>query len=58
MAASPSRAGRRVVFFPFPHQGHFNPVLRLASALHAGGFAVTVFHTDLRTPDPTDYPSD
>lgn len=60
MAASPSRAGRRVrvVFFPFPYQGHFNPVLRLASALHARGLAVTVFHTDLRAPDPADYPSD
>ncbi|CAN6285448.1 unnamed protein product [Urochloa humidicola] len=57
--ASPSRAaGRRVVFFPFPYQGHFNPVLRLASALHARSVAITVFHTDLRAPDPADYPSD
>ncbi|CAL4963056.1 unnamed protein product [Urochloa decumbens] len=56
---SPSRAaGHRVVFFPFPYQGHFNPVLRLAGALHARGVAVTVFHTDLRAPDPADYPSD
>ncbi|CAO2187404.1 unnamed protein product [Urochloa humidicola] len=57
--ASPSRAaGRRVVFFPFPYQGHFNPVLRLASALHAPCVAITVFHTDLHAPDPADYPSD
>ncbi|CAL5028797.1 unnamed protein product [Urochloa decumbens] len=57
--ASPSRAaGRRVVFFPFPYQGHFNPLLRLAGALHARGVMVTVFHTDLRAPDPADYPSD
>ncbi|PUZ44733.1 hypothetical protein GQ55_8G141100 [Panicum hallii var. hallii] len=56
--ASPSRAGRRVVLFPFPYQGHFNPVLRLAGAVHARGLAVTVFHTDLRAPDPADYPSD
>lgn len=56
--ASPIRAGHRVVFFPFPYQGHFNPMLRLAGALHAHGVEVTVFHTDLRAPDPDDYPSD
>uniref|UniRef100_K3YM82 Glycosyltransferase n=1 Tax=Setaria italica TaxID=4555 RepID=K3YM82_SETIT len=56
--ASSIRAGRRVVCFPFPYQGHFNPMLRLAGALHAGGVAITVFHTDLRAPDPDDYPSD
>ncbi|KAL6875774.1 hypothetical protein ACP4OV_013287 [Aristida adscensionis] len=48
----------RVVFFPFPYQGHFNPVLLLAGALHARGLAVTVFHTGLREPDPADYPAD
>ncbi|VAI82757.1 unnamed protein product [Triticum turgidum subsp. durum] len=49
---------RRVVFFPFPFLGHFNPVLRLAGALHARGLAVTVFHTEQRVPDPADYPAD
>ncbi|RCV30178.1 hypothetical protein SETIT_6G073000v2 [Setaria italica] len=58
MASPTIRAGRRVVFFPLPYQGHFNPMLRLAGALHARGVAVTVFHTDLRAPDPTYYPSD
>ncbi|TVU25595.1 hypothetical protein EJB05_28097, partial [Eragrostis curvula] len=53
-----SEAGGRVVFFPFPYQGHFNPVLRLAGALHTRGLAVTVFHTELRAPDPTDFPTD
>ncbi|KAF7106843.1 hypothetical protein CFC21_107548 [Triticum aestivum] len=48
---------RRVVFFPFPFLGHFNPVLRLAGALHARGLAVTVFHTEQRVPDPADYPA-
>ncbi|KAL6592953.1 hypothetical protein ACP70R_049249 [Stipagrostis hirtigluma subsp. patula] len=58
-AMAPCRgAGRRVVLFPFPYQGHFNPVLRLAGALHARGLAITVFHTDLRAPDPADYPAD
>lgn len=56
--ASSNGAGGRVVFFPFPYQGHFNPVLRLAGALHARGLAVTVFHTELRAPDPADFPAD
>ncbi|OEL13079.1 DIMBOA UDP-glucosyltransferase BX8 [Dichanthelium oligosanthes] len=56
--AAMAGAGRRVVFFPFPFQGHFNPVMRLASALHARGLAVTVFHTELRSPNPADYPAD
>ncbi|CAN6362898.1 unnamed protein product [Urochloa humidicola] len=59
MASLSRAAGHRVVFFPFPYQGHFNPLLRLASALHARGAAFTVFHTDLHAPpDPADYPSD
>jgi UDP-glucosyltransferase BX9 len=58
MSSSRSGAVRRVVVFPFPYQGHFNPVLRLAGALHARGLAVTVFHTDLCAPDPADYPAD
>ncbi|CAN6381200.1 unnamed protein product [Urochloa humidicola] len=59
MASLSRAAGHRVVFFPFPYQGHFNPLLRLASALHARGAAVTVFHTDLHAPpDLADYPSD
>ncbi|CAD6257478.1 unnamed protein product [Miscanthus lutarioriparius] len=48
MSSSCSGAVRRVVLFPFPYQGHFNPVLRLAGALHARG----------RAPDPADYPAD
>ncbi|KAL6592951.1 hypothetical protein ACP70R_049247 [Stipagrostis hirtigluma subsp. patula] len=52
-----SGAGRRVVLFPFPYQGHLTPMLRLAAALHARGLAVTVLHTDLRAPDPADHPA-
>ncbi|CAO2145089.1 unnamed protein product [Urochloa humidicola] len=51
-------AGRRVVFFPIPYQGHFNPVMRLARALHTRGLDITVFHTEIRAPDPADYPAD
>lgn len=49
-------AGGRVVVFPFPFQGHFNPVMRLARALHARGLAITVFHSGAL--DPADYPAD
>ncbi|CAN6373524.1 unnamed protein product [Urochloa humidicola] len=51
-------AGRRVVFFPVPYQGHFNPVMRLARTLHTRGLDITVFHTEFRAPDPADYPAD
>lgn len=53
-----AEVGRRVVFFPFPYHGHSSPVLRLASALHTRGFAVTVFHTEFRAPDRADSPAD
>jgi UDP:flavonoid glycosyltransferase YjiC (YdhE family) len=58
MAGAGVGDGRRVVFFPFPYHGHATPLLRLASALHARGFTVTVFHTELRAPNPADYPAD
>ena len=38
--------------FPFPFQGHINPMLQLADALHARGLPVTVFHTRFNAPDP------
>ncbi|OEL17323.1 DIMBOA UDP-glucosyltransferase BX8 [Dichanthelium oligosanthes] len=41
----------RVLLFPLPYQGHINPMLRLAAALHARGFAITVVHTETRAPD-------
>ncbi|TVU25601.1 hypothetical protein EJB05_28103, partial [Eragrostis curvula] len=56
--ASRNGPGGRVVFFPFPYQVHFNPVLRLAGALHARRLAVIVFHTELRAPDPADFAGD
>ncbi|CAO2150151.1 unnamed protein product [Urochloa humidicola] len=48
----------RAVFFPVPYQGHFNPVMRLARALHTRGLDIIVFHTEFRAPDPADYPAD
>ncbi|PAN44235.1 hypothetical protein PAHAL_9G027100 [Panicum hallii] len=60
MAAESSavQGGRRrhVLLFPLPYQGHINPMFRLASLLHAHGFAVTVFHTHFNAPDPARHP--
>ncbi|CAL5079414.1 unnamed protein product [Urochloa decumbens] len=47
------RPRRRVVVFPLPFQGHINPMLQLADALHDRGLAVTVLHTGFNAPDPT-----
>ncbi|CAL5089528.1 unnamed protein product [Urochloa decumbens] len=43
---------RRVLVFPLPFQGHINPMLQLADALHDRGLAVTVLHTGFNAPDP------
>ncbi|KAL6659734.1 hypothetical protein ACP70R_002563 [Stipagrostis hirtigluma subsp. patula] len=56
--ASRSGAARCVVLFPFPYQGHLNPMLRLAAALHARGLAVAVIHTAHHAPNPADHPAD
>ena len=48
-----SRRPRRVLVFPLPFQGHINPMLQLADALHARGLTVTVLHTRFNAPpDP------
>ncbi|XP_062190765.1 DIMBOA UDP-glucosyltransferase BX9-like [Phragmites australis] len=48
-----SQRRRRVLMFPLPFQGHLNPMLQLAGALHAcGGLDVTVFHAAFNAPDP------
>ncbi|KAL6897242.1 hypothetical protein ACP4OV_006938 [Aristida adscensionis] len=55
-ASSPGasqRRRRRVLMFPIPFQGHLNPMLQLAGALHArGGLDVTVFHAAFSAPPP------
>ena len=58
MASNSGGAGHRVVLFPFPYQGHLNPMLRLAAALHARGLAITVVHAEHHAPDPADHPAD
>ncbi|TVU44353.1 hypothetical protein EJB05_03789, partial [Eragrostis curvula] len=47
---------RHVLLFPLPYQGHINPMFRLAGILHARGFAITVFHTHFKAPDPARHP--
>jgi UDP-glucosyltransferase BX8/BX9 len=51
------RRRRRVLMFPLPFQGHLNPMLQLAGALHArGGLDITVFHATFNAPDPARHP--
>ncbi|WVZ62528.1 hypothetical protein U9M48_012267 [Paspalum notatum var. saurae] len=47
---------RRVLVFPLPFQGHINPMLHLACALHARGLAVTVLHTRFNALNPALHP--
>uniref|UniRef100_A0A0E0LIU3 PB1-like domain-containing protein n=1 Tax=Oryza punctata TaxID=4537 RepID=A0A0E0LIU3_ORYPU len=48
---------RRVLVFPLPFQGHINPMLQLAGALHGRGeLSVTVLHTRFNAIDPSRYP--
>ncbi|OEL21396.1 DIMBOA UDP-glucosyltransferase BX9 [Dichanthelium oligosanthes] len=51
-----SRRPRRVLVFPLPFQGHINPMLQLADALHERGLAVTVLHTHFNAMDPARHP--
>ncbi|XP_031273370.1 UDP-glycosyltransferase 76F1-like [Pistacia vera] len=50
------RKGRRLVLFPFPFQGHINPMLQLANILHSQGFSITIIHTNFNSPNPSNYP--
>lgn len=53
---------RRVLVFPLPFQGHINPMLQLAGALHGrrggggGELSVTVLHTRFNALDPSRHP--
>ncbi|TKW31294.1 hypothetical protein SEVIR_2G096100v4 [Setaria viridis] len=48
---------RRVLVFPLPFQGHIDPMMHLAGALHArAGLAVTVLHTRFNALDPARHP--
>ncbi|KAJ7961842.1 UDP-glycosyltransferase [Quillaja saponaria] len=48
--------GRRVVLFPYPLQGHINPMLQLANILHTKGFSITMIHTNYNSLNSSHYP--
>ncbi|KAJ0246901.1 UDP-glycosyltransferase 76F2 [Hirschfeldia incana] len=50
------RKGRRIIMFPVPFPGHFNPMIQLAGIFHHRGFSVTILHTSHNFPDPSRYP--
>ncbi|XP_073361478.1 DIMBOA UDP-glucosyltransferase BX8-like [Aegilops tauschii subsp. strangulata] len=56
--SSTNRGRRRVVLLPLPYQGHINPMLRLAAALHSRGLAITILNPDTRAPDRRKLPAD
>jgi hypothetical protein len=45
-SSQPATTTSHVLLIPYPAQGHVNPFLRLAKALHARGFYVTFVHTE------------
>lgn len=47
---------RRLVLFPLPFQGHINPMLQLANILYTKGFKIIIIHTDLNSPNQSNYP--
>ncbi|AEE79424.1 glucuronosyl transferase-like protein [Arabidopsis thaliana] len=50
------RKGRRIIMFPLPFPGHFNPMIELAGIFHHRGFSVTILHTSYNFPDPSRHP--
>ncbi|KAF3334593.1 DIMBOA UDP-glucosyltransferase BX9-like protein [Carex littledalei] len=57
--AEKTMKNRRVLLFPFPFQGHINPMLELAAVLRSRSFSVTIFHTEYNYEaiHPSKYPS-
>ncbi|GER39510.1 UDP-Glycosyltransferase superfamily protein [Striga asiatica] len=52
----PRTGGRRLILFPLPLQGHISPMLQLANILHSRGFSITIIHTSLNSPNPSNHP--
>ncbi|GKU92038.1 hypothetical protein SLEP1_g5819 [Rubroshorea leprosula] len=50
------RKGQRLVLFPFPFQGHINPIIQLGNILHSKGFSITIICTNFNSPNPSNYP--
>ncbi|KAM5553117.1 UDP-glycosyltransferase 76F1-like [Rosa sericea] len=51
------RKGRRLILFPFPLQGHINPMIELANILHFKGFSITIIHTNFNSLNPSTHPN-
>ncbi|KAH0918814.1 LOW QUALITY PROTEIN: hypothetical protein HID58_026474, partial [Brassica napus] len=51
------RKEKRIIMFPLPFPGHFNPLVQLARIFHHRGFSITIIHTSFNFPDPTHYPN-
>ncbi|CAN8279486.1 unnamed protein product [Cochlearia groenlandica] len=47
---------KRIIMFPFPFQGHLNPMIQLAGIFHHRGFSVTILHTSFNFPEPSLHP--
>ncbi|KAJ0796142.1 putative UDP-glucuronosyl/UDP-glucosyltransferase [Helianthus annuus] len=47
---------KHLVLVASPFQGHMTPMLQLGSVLHAKGFSITIVHTKLNSPDPSNHP--
>ncbi|KAF5782190.1 putative UDP-glucuronosyl/UDP-glucosyltransferase [Helianthus annuus] len=47
----------RLVLTASPLQGHMSPMLHLATFLHSKGFSITIAHSELNRPDPSNYPA-
>jgi len=50
------RKVKRIIMFPLPFTGHFNPMIELAGIFHNRGFSVTILHTSFNFPDPSRHP--
>lgn len=45
-----------LVLVTFPFHGHITPMLQLAAILHSEGFSITIIHTELNSPNPSNHP--
>ncbi|XP_071716199.1 UDP-glycosyltransferase 76H1-like [Rutidosis leptorrhynchoides] len=51
-----SKICKSLVLVASPFQGHMTPMLQLGNLLHSKGFSITIAHTKLNSPDPSNHP--
>ncbi|KAL7585477.1 hypothetical protein Lser_V15G42433 [Lactuca serriola] len=56
MMGDERKRGKPLVLVASPFQGHMTPMLQLGSVLHSKGFSITLAHTKLNSPDPSNHP--